>query len=95
MPRKNKPPPKRYNSMKRLENLDDFAQVLDDAEIERFLDIVRKAKNSRGSEIIEFLLELQDRHEFIITHTTFGDWDSMPERIAARIRARRLKQLGI
>jgi hypothetical protein len=81
--------------MKRLNNLDEFAQVLDDAEIERFLEIVRKTKNSRGSEIIEFLLELQDRHEFAITHTTFGDWDNMPERIAARIRERKLKRLGI
>ncbi len=81
--------------MKRLKNLDEFAQILDDSEIERFLDIVRKAKNSRGSEIIEFLLELQDRHEFALTHTTFGDWDNMPERIAARIRERKLKNLGI
>ena len=81
--------------MKRLKNLDDFAQALDDAEIARFLETVRKCKNSRGIEIIEFLLELQDRHEFIITHTTFGDWEKMPERIAALIREKKLQRLGI
>ena len=78
--------------MKRLENIDEFAQILDDREIERFLELVRKKRNT---EIIEFLLELQDRYDFIITHTTFGDWGNMNQRITERIRERRLKDIGI
>lgn len=69
--------------------------VLTREESHRFLSLIAESNPARTTDIVDFLLEVQEKYSFVITHQTFGRWKDLPARVSAILRDRRLGDLGI